>query len=208
MTRGQRARRPSRAETRERLLAAAQQVFIRRGLQGASIEEITDEAGLTRGAFYSNFDRKEQLFVDLLHVRVYDRYRQILDRSPRDAAPLERLRQGVRELMRQYEDQDGQWLFALWLELLAHAARNPEFRELAATFWKGNREVLTEIIAEVYREHGEEPPMPAKDLASAQIALDIGLAVQHLVDPQEVSLDLYPLLYETLFAPLLPSSDS
>jgi AcrR family transcriptional regulator len=205
VTRAQRARRPSRAETRERLLAAAEQVFIRRGLQAASIEEIADEAGLTRGAFYSNFDRKEQMFVDLLHARVYDRYRQILDRSPRDAAPLERLRQGVRELMRQYEDQDGQWLFALWLELLAHAARNPEFRELAATFWKGNRALLTEIIAEVYREHGEEPPLPAKDLASAQIALDIGLAVQHLVDPQEVSLDLYPKLYETLFAPLLPS---
>ncbi|HEX2233471.1 MAG TPA: TetR/AcrR family transcriptional regulator [Thermoleophilaceae bacterium] len=205
MTRGQRARRPSRAETRERLLAAAEQVFIRRGLQAASIEEIADEAGLTRGAFYSNFDRKEQLFVDLLHARVYDRYRQILDRSPRDAAPLERLRQGVRELTRQYEDQDGQWLFALWLELLAHAARNPEFRELAATFWKGNRTVLAEIVAEVYREHGEEPPVPSKDLATAQIALDIGLAVQHLVDPQEVSLDLYPKLYETLFAPLLPS---
>jgi AcrR family transcriptional regulator len=205
MRSGQRARRPSRAETRERLLAAAEQVFMRRGLQAASIEEIADEAGLTRGAFYSNFDRKEQLFVDLLHARVYDRYRQILDRSPRDATPIERLRQGVRELMSQYQDQDGQWLFALWLELLAHAARNPEFRELAATFWKGNREVLTEIIAEVYREHGEEPPLPAKDLASAQIALDIGLAVQHLVDPQAVSLDLYPLLYETLFAPLLPS---
>jgi AcrR family transcriptional regulator len=205
MTRGQRARRPSRAETRERLLAAAEQVFIRRGLQAASIEEIADEAGLTRGAFYSNFDRKEQLFVDLLHARVYDRYRQILDRSPRDAAPLERLRQGVRELMRQYEDQDGQWLFALWLELLAHAARNPEFRELAATFWKSNRALLAEIVAEVYREHGEEPPVPAKDFATAQIALDIGLAVQHLVDPQEVSLDLYPKLYETLFAPLLPT---
>ncbi len=107
--------------------------------------------------------------------------------------------------MAQYQEQDGQWLFALWLELLAHAARNPEFRELAATFWKGNRALLAEIVADVYREHGEKPPVPAKDFATAQIALDIGLAVQNLVDPQEVPLDLYPKLYETLFAPLLPS---
>src|SRR5215210_9439675 len=101
MTRGERPRRPPRAETRERLLSAAERVFIRRGLQAASIEEIADEAGLTRGAFYSNFQRKEQIFVDLLHARVYDSYRRILERMPRDGTPLERLRQGVRQVMKQ-----------------------------------------------------------------------------------------------------------
>jgi AcrR family transcriptional regulator len=205
MTRGERPRRPPRAETRERLLRGAERVFIRRGLQAASIEEIADEAGLTRGAFYSNFQRKEQIFVDLLHARVYDSYRQILERTPREGTPLERLRQGVRRLMKQYQEREGQWLFALWLELLAHAARNPEFRELAATFWKGNRALLAEIVEEVYREQGERPPIQAKDFATAQIALDIGLAVQHLVDPENVPLDLYPKLYDALFAPLLPS---
>jgi AcrR family transcriptional regulator len=205
MARGKRARRPSRAETRERLLAASEQVFVRRGLQAASIEEIAEEAGLSRGAFYSNFDKKEDLFVELLHRRVYDRYREILERSPSEGDPLERLRAGVRELMKQYERPDGQWLFALWLELLAHVARHPEFRELAATFWKGNRAVLAEIIEEVYREHGESPPIPPKDLATAQIALDIGLAVQNFVDEAEVPLELYPVVFDTLFAPLLPA---
>jgi hypothetical protein len=117
---------------------------------------------------------------------------------------VERLRAGVRELMKQYERPDGQWLFALWLELLAHVARHPEFRELAATFWKGNRALLAEIIEQVYREHGESPPLPPQDLATAQIALDIGLAVQNLVDETDVPLELYPVVYDALFGPLLP----
>ena len=208
MARPQRVRRPPRSETRERLLAAAEQVFIRRGVQASSIEEIAGEAGLTRGAFYSNFESKEQVFVDLLHARVYDAFRQVLERTPQEGTPLERLRAGVDDLRRQYEEREGRWLFTLWLELMAHAARNPEFRDLAASFWKGNRNLLAELVEGVYAEAGESPPIPAKDYATAQIALDIGLAVQHLVDPDEVSLDLYPTIYELLFGPLLPSDSS
>src|SRR4051794_17718169 len=204
MTRGARRRRPPRAETKQRLLAAAERVFIRRGLQAASIEEIAEEAGLSRGAFYSNFQRKEQIFVDLLHARVYDSYGEILEATPRAGTPRERLHQGVLQLKRRYQAQDGQWLFALWLELLAHAARNPDFRELAATFWEGNRMLLAKLVEEVYGDERAVPPIAAKDFATAQIALDIGLAVQHLVDPKEVPLDLYSTLFDTLFGPLLP----
>ena len=67
-------RKEKRAETRARLLDAAEQVFLRRGLQGSSVEEIAAEAGFTRGAFYSNFKSKEELFVELLQDRVYRQY--------------------------------------------------------------------------------------------------------------------------------------
>lgn len=53
---------PRRAKTREKLLEAGFRVLAREGLAGASIEEITEEAGFTRGAFYSNFASKEELF--------------------------------------------------------------------------------------------------------------------------------------------------
>ena len=54
-----------RARTRERLLDAAYRQFCRHGINGTSIEAITDEAGFTRGAFYSNFASKEELFLAL-----------------------------------------------------------------------------------------------------------------------------------------------
>lgn len=57
-----------RAATRERLLAAAKQVFAERGIHGAAVEDICEAAGFTRGAFYSNFASKQELLVTLLGV--------------------------------------------------------------------------------------------------------------------------------------------
>lgn len=54
-----------RAATRDRLLQAAYDVFVSNGFAASSIEMITDAAGYTRGAFYSNFSSKEELFVAL-----------------------------------------------------------------------------------------------------------------------------------------------
>lgn len=55
-----------RLETRTKLLDAAVEVFAEAGLQGASVLAICSRAGFTRGAFYSNFRSKEQLFLALL----------------------------------------------------------------------------------------------------------------------------------------------
>jgi AcrR family transcriptional regulator len=192
-----------RAETRRRLLDAAAEVFIRRGFGGASVEEICAEAGYTRGAFYSNFESKEQMFTELLHDRVYDGFRRLLERQAPELSALERLRWGARELMELYGRDEDAWLFALWLECLAHAARHPEFRALPATFWSGTRAMNASWLERDVEQRGIRLPIDAKHLATAMTALDIGLAVQHLVDPAEVPLDLYPQLYTLLFGPLL-----
>jgi AcrR family transcriptional regulator len=195
-----RTRREKQAETRARLLDAAEQVFLRRGLQGSSVEEIAAEAGFTRGAFYSNFKSKDELFVELLHARIYDRYAELAEQSEKQpGSPRERLRWGIERMREMYERQDGDWLFRLWLECLTQAARDEEFRKLAATFWSGNRALLAEQAEDVFKEVGQEPPLPPKQIASAMIALDIGLVVQHLVDPEEVPLDVYVPLFDVLF---------
>ncbi len=181
-------------------------MFHRRGFEAASVEEITAEAGFTRGAFYSNFETKEQLLVELLQERIYDEYRRMLARAPRDASPGERLRWGARDLMERYAKGDqgeANVLFVLWLECLAHAARRPEFRSLAATFWSGTRTTMAVQIEEAFEELGRVPPAESKHIAIALTALDIGLAVQHLVDPEEVPLSLYPSLFELLFGPIV-----
>ncbi|MEU4016852.1 helix-turn-helix domain-containing protein [Microbacterium sp. NPDC028030] len=55
----------SRVNTRARLLEAAAQVFAEVGLDGASVEAVCERAGFTRGAFYSNFESKDELFLML-----------------------------------------------------------------------------------------------------------------------------------------------
>jgi AcrR family transcriptional regulator len=190
------------AQTREDLLDAAARVFRERGFQGASIEAITAAAGYTRGAFYSNFESKEELFVELLQQRAYRSYHELLARIPAGLSPVEALRWAAREIVEPYRSRENRWLFELWLECLAHVARHPEFASLAATFWRGTRTVMATQLEGAFAERGQKLPLPARDIAIALTALDIGLAVQNLVDPEEVPLELYPELYDVLFVPL------
>jgi AcrR family transcriptional regulator len=194
-------RRLTRAErqaaTRAALLEAGARVFIERGFAGASVEAIAEAAGFTRGAFYSNFESREQLFAELLQERVYARYAEMATRSTPST-----LREVGEELAEIQSGGGGQWLFRLWLELLAHAGRDERFRKIAAGFWSGNRARIAALIEAQYG--GQTPPAAPERIATAMIALDVGLALQHFVDEQAAPLDLYPELYELLFGPLAP----
>lgn len=68
--RRRRTREEQRAETRQRLLDAAAEVFAARGVEAAAIDEISERAGYSRGAFYSNFTGKAELLVALCEQRL------------------------------------------------------------------------------------------------------------------------------------------
>ena len=201
-TRRRLSRAEQQAQTRAALLEAAARVFVERGFAGASVEAISAEAGYSRGAFYSNFESKEQLFAELLQQRVYERYSAMAQDAKAPRAERPDMREVGRQLAALQRAPEGRWLFRLWLELLAHAGRDERFREIAGAFWRANRKASAEAIAAAFAEQGGSPPVPADHLASAMIALDIGLAIQHFVDPEAVRLELYPELYELLFAKL------
>src|ERR1700722_16607268 len=63
--------------TRRRLLEAAGQIFGSEGFEAARIEDIAAKAGYTRGAFYSNFESKEDIFLALLEQSISGRIEQI-----------------------------------------------------------------------------------------------------------------------------------
>lgn len=191
LTRAQR-----QAQTRQELLDAAARVFVKRGFTGSSVEEISAEAGYTRGAFYSNFRSKNELFVELLHDRVYARYTEMTQEGLHDRPPT--LKETGERLAAMQANPEGRWIWRLWFECLAQTGRDEELRELAATFWRGNRERIAKLIATVLPRHKDR----AKVIATALIAVDIGLAIQHFVDPEDAPLDLYPELYVLLFSPL------
>jgi AcrR family transcriptional regulator len=188
--------------TRAALIEAAAQVIVERGYAAASVEAISERAGYTRGAFYSNFGSKEELFAALLQERVYSIYREMAERSATPERPS--LRESGEQLAAIQANPDGRWMFRLWFEVLAQAGRDERFREIAAGFWRTNRALTAKAIESVYEEAGEELPAPADHLASAMIAVDIGLAIQHYADPEGAPLSLYPELFELLFKPLQP----
>src|SRR5271166_6125868 len=95
-TRRRLTREESKEVTRTRLIEAAERLFIRKGFDEASVDEISETAGYSRGAFYSNFDDKEQVFLAVIDrcrpkvPRVLDdMFQQITEPAERIAAVRE-----------------------------------------------------------------------------------------------------------------------
>src|SRR5579859_2309393 len=77
MSRKRLTREDSRDQTTQRLLDAAQRLIAKKGLSATSVEDIAEAAGYTRGAFYSNFSSKGDLFIELLrrdHVKATEEF--------------------------------------------------------------------------------------------------------------------------------------
>jgi AcrR family transcriptional regulator len=185
--------------TRAELLDAAARVIAQRGLHGASIEAIVAEAGYTGGAFYAHFESKEELFAELLEHRVFKAWAQILSeaRSSRELTP-----RNVGETSAAlHRHPDSRWIIQLWLELMANAGRDERFRRIAADLWRGGREVAIAMTTAAYEAAGRRPPLPVEHMVIAMQALETGLSLQHYADPEAVPLDLFPQLFDTLFAP-------
>src|SRR6266568_7106345 len=103
-----RLRRDERRQlTRAQLLDAAERVFAREGLRGASVEAIAAEAGFSHGAIYSNFKGKEDLFLVLVEERIDARLAKVYDAADselsRGVEPLEAARAFVAMLNQERE---------------------------------------------------------------------------------------------------------
>ena len=111
--------------TRQHLLDAAAIVFARNGFHGSTLDEVAATAGFTKGAVYSNFTSKDDLFLELLDDRIdrqFELVSEILESSSHDAA--EQFPR-IREIFRSDMFWDDNFV-ALWLEFVLYARRNPE----------------------------------------------------------------------------------
>lgn len=196
-------KRESRAEkqarTRAELLTTAAKVFARRGYNGASVEEIAEEAGYSHGAVYSNFDGKADLFLAVFEEYMAERARELAATQVDIGAdaPLEvRARALADQWMERFAgDRES---FVLHMEFIAHAGRDPELAGRFGSRSAALREAVSHYIAGYAEESGAELPLPPDDLALVMRALGIGLAVEALVSPDAVRQDLYGDFVETL----------
>jgi AcrR family transcriptional regulator len=181
-------REQSRANTRERLLAAARGAFARSGFRGASVDEIASEAGFSTGALYSNFDGKEDLFLALMEREIEEHAREIEEAVRARASMAERATGGARQWMTMIDREPE--LLLLFMEFWAYGVRDPQMRPKVAARFAQMREVLTRLIADGVREFDLELDIPAEQLALVIDALADGIARQKLADPDAVPDDL------------------
>jgi AcrR family transcriptional regulator len=191
-------REQSKANTRERLLAAARSVFARSGFHGASVEEIASKAGFSTGALYSNFDGKEDLFLVLMEREIDEHAREISEAVRARASVAERATGGARRWMTMIEREPE--LLLLLMEFWAYGVRDAQIRPKVAAQFAHMRGVLTRLIAESVREFDLELDIPAEQLAIAIDALADGIARQKLADPEAVPDELMGRVLSLLFA--------
>ena len=167
-----------RPETRARLLDAAFGVFATRGFGRASIEEVCEAAGYTRGAFYSNFDSLDELFFALYTERSELLAHQVAAglTSPSSNIP-ELVAQAVRALM-----VDRDWILVS-SDFRLYAARNPEVAAALRTHRNKLRDALAASLAPAIDRSGLPPSLRSpKGLAQAVIAIHDGAATELLLD--------------------------
>jgi AcrR family transcriptional regulator len=173
-----------REETRELVLAAAARVFAQRGFHATSLDAIADEAGFSRGAVYYNFADKEELFLELLDRRCAERaqdLRQVFADTPED--DVEATSRQTRLAADHALDAmtgDPEWR-ALYLEFLAHAARDPAFRRRFSKRSAEMRSALEEVVIERTRPVAGALDMEPEQLAVVIDALGTGLWAHHML---------------------------
>jgi AcrR family transcriptional regulator len=183
----------SRAEQNDRnratLLAAAQRVFLTRGYHAATLDQIADEAGFSKGVVYSRFDSKADMFLALLTDR-------IAERAAQNASAAGRLvRSGdfavFLELARLAELATPGWRL-LVTEFRVHAARDPDLSRRYAAAHAGTVDGLASVIAAVAGQNGVALAVPARRLAELVLAIETGVALEQLASPQAITLPQLP----------------
>jgi AcrR family transcriptional regulator len=198
LTRAQR-----RQQTRARLLEAASQVFARRGFSAATIDEVAEAAGYTKGAVYSNFASKDDLVLALLdqHLAAQLQHIEALDAIESS----EELRATLRARTEQ-EFAAARDVGVLLVEFSLYAMRNPAAQAELADRYRQLRGRLAQLIAKRYARLQVPPPMPPDHLAALALATDAGLFLQDAAEPGALPWELHADAILRLLDP--PSGDT
>lgn len=185
--------RPTRSEVRRKVLDAALTVFAQRGFDGASMDDVAAAAGFTKGALYSNFASKDELFLALMEQQVTRRIERIgdlLDPSTINPAEI-----GHALTDAALNDRDWQLLF---LEYWARAVRDPAIRTRFLADRRALRQRVTDIARFLLDDTGRTTAVPVEQLTIVLLALSNGLAIEGLIDATDVPGDIFASILTAL----------
>ena len=199
-----------REQTRQELLSAAEACFVTRGFHASSVDEVADRAGYTKGAVYSNFASKEDLFLAVYERRVERVLTEVVPGLRRAGAEQAFDRLATATIERR--DRDDGWL-AVFFEFWAHTLRHPELRERFAAVHARFLEPLADAVRQLAEDRGAGLPgdVTAGQVVLAWNAMEIGLGLERLTQPQAVDVGVARrmgwLLLDAVLGTAHPSAD-
>jgi len=195
-----RAARAAGRDTREALIESAMAVFAERGYREASVDEIAERAGYSKGAFYWHFPSKDELFYALLEERVLGPWEdsiRLLESAPPDHDMAPEASRLFGELLRGERD-----FLLIQYEVWAQAVRDPKLRRRYLNRRRQLRTAFGRAIRARLEHLGAPSPPPGGEerLATIFIATALGLAQERLVDPKAVPDDLMGETFALIYA--------
>jgi AcrR family transcriptional regulator len=201
-------RQESRALTQAKLLQSAAKIIARKGFAGASIEDIAEAAGFSRGAFHANFKSKDELFLALLDKQVKVLTASIHGTLNAAHTPEETLT----NLSAAYSFYSGadKDAFLLLTEAQLYSLRNPRFGKKLNALFQGIYNSLIGTISQFQQQLGVNSPDFAERMVLLGFALVHGMTLHNLMDPerfpdQMVSQSLQ-FAFERIFALAAPDA--
>jgi AcrR family transcriptional regulator len=177
----------TRAEQGERnralVLSAARQVFLARGYHAATLDQIADTAGFSKGVVYSQFHGKADLFLALLAARAEERARENArvaeQASGRAGLPV------LLEHLVHTDQATAGWLL-LVAEFRVHAARDAELSQRYAAVHTRTVEALAGVLAAISERAGQQFALPPRAMAEVMLAMSTGAVLEQAANPEAV----------------------
>lgn len=187
--------------TRDRLLAAAAEVFAEKGYQGAGVQAIARRAGFTTGAIYGRFRGKAELLLAAIEAQTHDEFEELFAEGPPEGKVTDILARLGSHLVTE-EFDSGQ---ALLLEAFVAARREPELAAMLREVIEERCGELGTLIEKAKRDGGIDPALDSFSVVRFCHAVGLGFLLfgaLGLDRPEPVPWEaLIRLLVESLAAP-------
>lgn len=202
--------------TRAKLVRASLDVFVEKGIDGATVDDLVKAAGFTRGAFYSSFSSKEEVFIALFDEVTAelmaianssvesavadveaDESCSILEAD--DAQVMLAVFEGIRPFGRQW--------YLLYSDAIARSLRDEALRAELAEQRERMRNQIGALLATRLEASAERALLPVEDLAQLLMGIFIDLLVREQLEGRDVTQLAATTILGTLRAFIAPKSD-
>ncbi|MEV5573579.1 helix-turn-helix domain-containing protein [Spirillospora sp. NPDC052269] len=164
-------------EARERLLAAAAEVFVERGYSGTATSEIARRAGLSTGAIYSRYASKAELLADAIKAYIPGELARLIS----DGVPGVPVQDVVQHLGEELPHRPRQ-IAAMLVEGAAAARRDPRVAEIFAGELTAHLEAVEGLVAAAQQEGAVDASLPSGALARFLLAVSLGTLFTSMMD--------------------------
>ena len=182
-----------RQRTSADLVETARGLFLERGFHGASLDEIAEAAGYSKGAVYSNFGGKAELFLAVLDAHFERRARSYAEVAL-DGRDLDETYRAVARFRLEEEQREPDWE-PLLLEFWTYAARRDDLRAAVSERRERFLDLIADLIQTLAERHGVTYTIPVREVARASGALLRGMVIEQMLDSAAPSTDLLAELH-------------